>query len=206
MGKRTMSRKDKLILSTGQCRLPGYGSRGEDGATLVEMALICAFVVIPMLFGIIEVSLALYSYNFVTDAAREATRYAVVRGPQTCVIAPTFPDCNLSPAGSTNPTSGSGSTTLQTYVQNLGYPGINPSNLTVTATWWSANVVNPGTGAFSTTDWNTQCTTTDLNGNACNSIGNAVRVVVTYAFPLNIPFWKNVTVNLTSTAQMTINE
>ena len=47
----------------------------------MEMALICAFVVIPTLFGIIEVSLALYSYNFVTDAAREATRYAIVRGP-----------------------------------------------------------------------------------------------------------------------------
>ena len=172
----------------------------------MEMALVCAFVVIPMLFGIIEVSLALYSYNFVTDAAREATRYAIVRGPESCTIAPTFPDCNLSPAGSTNPTSGSGSTTLQTYVQNLGYPGINSSNLTVTATWWSANVVSPGTGAFSTTDWDTQCTTTDLNGNACNSIGNAARVVVTYAFPLNIPFWRNVTVNLSSTSQMTINE
>ena len=201
-----MNRQEKPLVGRWFRSVLRRRSRCEEGATLVEMALICAFVVIPMLFGIIEVSLALYSYNFVTDAAREATRYAVVRGPQTCVIAPTFPDCNLSPAGSTNPTSGSGSTTLQTYVQNLGYPGINPSNLTVTATWWSANVVNPGTGAFSTTDWNTQCTTTDLNGNACNSIGNAVRVVVTYAFPLNIPFWRNVTVNLTSTAQMTINE
>ena len=30
--------------------------RSEEGATLVEMALVCAFVYLPMLFGIIQVS------------------------------------------------------------------------------------------------------------------------------------------------------
>src|SRR6476659_7718911 len=108
MGKRTMSRQNKLLSVRGVCRLLRRKGRGEEGGSLVEMALVCAFVVIPMLFGIIEVSLALYSYNFVTDAAREATRYAIVRGPESCTIAPTFPDCNLSPAGSVNPTSALG--------------------------------------------------------------------------------------------------
>ena len=86
-----MNRQEKPRVGRSFCSLLQRRSRCEEGATLVEMALVCAFIVIPMLFGIIEVSLALYSYNFVTDAAREATRYAVVRGPQTCVIAPTSP-------------------------------------------------------------------------------------------------------------------
>jgi Flp pilus assembly protein TadG len=172
--------------------------RGEEGATIVEMALLCALVYLPMLIGIFEVSYALYSYNFVCDAAREATRYASVRGVESCTIAPGFPDCNLSPSASGNP--------IQTYVQSLSYAGINSSGLTATATWWSANVTNPADGTYSYTDWNTACTTTDLNSNACNTPGNAVKVVVTYPFTLSIPFVASYTINLSSTSQMVINE
>jgi Flp pilus assembly protein TadG len=180
--------------------------RGEEGASLVEMTLVCSFVYLPMLFGIIEVSLALYSYNFICDAARRATRYAVVRGVQSCAISSTFPDCNLGPATSSNPTSTDGSAALQTFVRNTGYPGIDPNKLTVTVTWWSANVTNPADGTYSYTDWNTQCTSTDLNGNACNTPGNAVKVVVNYPYTLGIPFMKSYSMNLGSTSQMVINE
>ena len=76
----------------------------------------------------------------------------------------------------------------------------------MTTTWWSANVTNPGDGTYSYTDWNTQCTNTDLNGNACNSPGNAVRVVVTYPFRLGIPFVAARSITLTSTSQMVINQ
>jgi Flp pilus assembly protein TadG len=170
----------------------------EEGTTLVEWGLVCAFVLLPILFGIFQFAFALYSYSFVSDAARKATRYAVVRGVESCAIATAaFPDCNLSPTSSGNP--------LQTLVRNMGYPGLNPNNITVTTTWWSENVVNPGTGAYSTADWNTQCTSTDLNGNVCNTPGDAVRVVVTYAFPFGIPFFgKNL--NLSSTSQMMISD
>ena len=41
--------------------------------------------------------MALYAYNFVSEAAREATRYAVVRGPNSCLISFTLPACNLNP-------------------------------------------------------------------------------------------------------------
>ena len=145
------------------------GSR-EEGAALVETAVSMA-VFLMVLFGMIEFCLALYTYNFVSDAARLASRYAAVRGANSCTISSTFPNCDMGPAGSTHT-----SADLQTYVQNIGYPGMSPNNLTLTATWLSP--------------------TTDSSGNAtwgpcsgvCNNVGDAVRVVVTYQFPLNIPF------------------
>ncbi len=176
----------------------------EDGASLVEFAL-SASVLFMMLIGILQISLALYTYNYVCDASREATRYAVVRGAQSCTISKTFPDCNLLPSDVTSATNPA-SNPLLAYIENLGYPGMNPANLSANVTWWSSNVTQGGAGGFSTTDWNTQCTGTDLNAQPCNTPGDAVQVVVTYAFPLNIPFLNNATINLTSTSKMVINE
>jgi hypothetical protein len=172
------------------------------------MALVSAFVYLPMLFAIFQFSYALYVYNFVSYAARQASRYAAVRGVNSCTIASPqlFPDCNLGPSGGSNPTTASGSASLQAYIQNMAFTGLNPNNITVTATWWSATTTDPGNGSFSTTDWNTQCTTADALNNACNTPGDAVQVTVVYAFPLNIPFWKNQTLNLGSTSKLIINE
>lgn len=180
-------------------------ARREEGNSLVEMALVSAFVFLPMMFGIIQFSYALYAYNFVNMAARQATRYAAVRGAPSCLISSTFVDCNLGPSGGSNPTTTSGSAALQTYVQSLTYPGINANNLTVTATWLE-KVVTTGSGIYSTTSWSTACTSTDNYLQACNTPGDAVQVTVTYQFPLAIPFWKSATLNLTGTSQMVINE
>jgi hypothetical protein len=178
------------------------------------MALVCAFLFLPALFGIIEVSYGVYAYTSISYMARQASRYAVVRGPESCVIASTFPDCNLGPGGGTNPTTGTGSAAIQTYVQNIAMPGIIQGNVSATATWYAATVTNPGSGAFSTTTWSsTACTantTTTVNGqsftNYCNQVGNLVKVRVSYTFPLNIPFWKNVGIPLASSSEMMINE
>ena len=96
--------------------------RGEEGATLVEFAL-CSSILLMFLFGIFGVCTALYSYNFVSDAAHEATRYALVRG-SACTG---FTDCNVTSAQ------------IQTYVRSLQYPAIVPSNLTAAATWSGAS-------------------------------------------------------------------
>jgi len=97
--------------------------RGEEGSTLVEFA-ISSSVLFLSLFGIFGLCGALYSYNFVADAAREATRYAIVRGSSCSGLT----NCNLTT-----------SAPLQTYVRTLGYPGINTNNLTAAATWSGAN-------------------------------------------------------------------
>jgi Flp pilus assembly protein TadG len=53
------------------------GSR-QRGAAIVEQALLLP-VLLAILFGIIDMSRALYSYTYVSYIAREATRWASVR-------------------------------------------------------------------------------------------------------------------------------
>ena len=47
---------------------------GEEGSSLVEMALSC-LILIPFLFGIVQLSIGLYCYHYASDAAREAKRW-----------------------------------------------------------------------------------------------------------------------------------
>jgi len=155
--------------------------RCDEGATIVATAL--ASVILTTLFiGIFDMSLALYNYHFVADAAREATRYAIVRGSASCTNSPNMTNCNATSAQ------------IQTYVQNLGYP--YASSLTVTTTWLTA----VSSGSPATTTW-TACTS-----GICNAPGNLVNIVVTEAFPLNIPFCTKTTINLSSTSQMAISQ
>ena len=92
--------------------------RDEHGASLVEFALASSLLFMT-LFGIFAVCTALYSYVFVSESAREASRYALVRGA-SCVG---FTDCNITSAQ------------INTYVKGLNYPGISTANLTASAAW-----------------------------------------------------------------------
>ena len=165
---------------------------GECGASLVEFALSAA-IYFSLLLGVIQMGMALYTYNFVAEAARDATRYAAVRGSQSCSLSSTFPNCNLLPNASGNP--------LKAYVQSLGYPGSNAGNLTVTSTWWEPTTTS---GHKS---WTTSCTgATDASGNACNLPGNMVKVVVTENYTLSIPFVPRLTLPVSSASEMMISE
>jgi len=90
----------------------------EQGASLVEFAL-CSSILFMTLFGIFALCGALYSYVFVAEAARDASRYALVRG-SACTG---FSDCGITSAQ------------LNTHVKNFAYPGINMSNVTASAAW-----------------------------------------------------------------------
>lgn len=149
---------------------------GDAGATLVEFALSVS-ILLMMLFGLTAMCLAFYTYSFVADAAREATRYAIVRG-STCTD---LPDCNAT----TNQ--------ISNYVKQLGFPGMNTSNMTITTSWLTASSTLP-------TSWSSCATGT------CNAPGNGVRVVVTYAVPLTIPFVSPNALNVSSTSQMVISQ
>jgi Flp pilus assembly protein TadG len=163
----------------------------EEGATMVEMA-ISLTVLIGTVFMIIQICFILYSYNAVNEAAREATRYAAVRGSNSCALLSTFPNCNLGPTTAGNP--------LQTVVQGLGYPISN--GMTVTANWYAASVNGSGS-----TIWTTACTTLqDANQNYCNQPGNQVQVTVNYSIAVPVPFVTNGArlFNIQSTSQMEI--
>ncbi len=87
------------------------------GATFTEFAI----VALPMLmitFGIIAFGMAVYSYSFVSNSARDAVRYAIVHG-----------NASLSPATSAD---------IQQYVRNEAY-GLNSSGLTVSTSWTPDN-------------------------------------------------------------------
>jgi Flp pilus assembly protein TadG len=150
----------------------------EDGASIVEMALASA-VVFAMLFGVIYFSMTLYTYHYISEAAREGSRYAMVRGSASCTNTPNLTNCNAL------------NTQIQTYVRDLGYPGLDAANkMTVTTTWYnpSASLSSP-----------TVCTT-----GTCNAPGNIVQVQVVYTYPLSVPFYGKKTLSLTSTSEMVI--
>ena len=175
----------------------------EEGSSLVEFA-ISTSVLFMVMFGIIQLSLAFYTLNYVSDAARSATRYAAVRGADSCTMDSVVdPNCNLNPSQFTSNTVAA-SNPLLAYLSSLGYPGINPQNLSVKVTWLVQNY--SGSGAST---WTTVCpsTNTDVNGNPCNAVGNAVNVVVTYNYQISVPFWHNPPpIPIKSTSQMVISE
>ena len=157
---------------------------GEDGSSLVEMALSC-LILIPVLFGIIQLSFALYCYNFAADAAREATRFAIVRGTN-CPLYMSNAYCSPTDAGQ----SGATANDIAQYVKKLGYP--YSGTVTTNVQWCTKS----GSGSAS---W-TPCSTTQNN-----SVGNQVQVTVTYAYPFVIPFLKtDDPLKIGSVASMTI--
>ena len=149
------------------------GMRDERGSAIVEFA-VGASLLFMVVFGIILMALALYTYNVVSESAREATRYAVVRG-SACTSFGT-----ACPATAAN---------IQTYVQSIGFPGINSNNLTATTAW----SVYPAGG---------NCTPSA----SCNNPGNQVKVTVSYPFLLAIPFVPSRLLSMSSTSQMVISQ
>jgi Flp pilus assembly protein TadG len=51
----------------------------ERGSTLVEYALV-VILMLTFVFGIFDFARAIYAYHFVANVAREASRFAMVRG------------------------------------------------------------------------------------------------------------------------------
>lgn len=104
----------------------------ERGATLPETVIVMG-VVLALLVGIVDFGEAVYSYTFVTNAAREGARWAMVRGENSCAYSSnTLTSCNAS------------QTTVQTYVKNLFTGPMNPANATVTASWPNCTVAANG--------------------------------------------------------------
>ena len=100
---------------------------GEEGSALIEFAF--SFTILStVIFAIMEMGLCFYAYNFVCEAAREATRYASVRGSACTMLS----NCAIT------------QTQLSDWVKNSHFPGIDPSAVTVTATGVSGGSNSPG--------------------------------------------------------------
>lgn len=88
--------------------------KNDRGATLLEFGLVMV-VFFMFVFGIMDFGRGLYAYHFVSNAACEATRYAIVRG-----------------STSTDPATAAD---IESYVRQITPAGINPDGLTVSTTW-----------------------------------------------------------------------
>lgn len=164
--------------------------RGSSGSTLVETAFSIA-ILLTLLVGFTEAGLMVYTYHFISNAAREGTRYAMVRGSTwseppwnagACGAAYTNAGCIAS--GDSDPTTNDN---IQDYVKSLVFPGINPSQIQVNTTWYPT----PGATACSP---------------ACNAAGDVVQVQVQYTFPVTIPFIPKKSLTMSSTSQMVISQ
>lgn len=137
----------------------------ERGSTLLEFAIVIVLLV-TMIFGIVDFARALYAYHFVANAAREASRYASVRGStwSTACSDVTTPGCSTD------------SSNVQSYVQTLA-TGIGLGNVQSSTTLDASLVAK-----------------TPPNGNAsCAGVlpvqpGCVAEVEVDYAFNFILPF------------------
>jgi Flp pilus assembly protein TadG len=154
--------------------------RDEEGNTLLEFALSC-IVLLLLIFGILDCSRALYTDHYVASAARDGTRYAMVRGSSwngaACTTATTA-SCTAVSADVTN------------FVKSVTPSGLLKNSLAVATTWTGKTA----TGAA--------CVT----GGAVNLPGCVVQVKVSYFFNFAVPILPKGTLLLTSTSSMPIAE
>ena len=57
-------------------------SGSRSGQTMIEFMLSAA-VLLSLVFGIMEMALVVFTYNTISNAAREAARYAIAAGPNS---------------------------------------------------------------------------------------------------------------------------
>ncbi len=158
---------------------------------MAEYAIV-VIVLFAFVFGIMDFSLFLYAYHFASEAAREATRYAAVRGSTFTT------ECSSSatPYGCYALNSD-----IQTYVQSIAPSGIVSTSVTTTTTW--PGVLAGATGACTTTANGT----TGVDDNP----GCLVKVVLSYPFHfifLPLPLLKSgsATYTVTSTSEVIISQ
>jgi Flp pilus assembly protein TadG len=156
------------------CRFP-QSARNERGGTLVESALMISTLLV-MLFGIIGFGHALYTYHFVSNAAREATRWASVRG-HTC--SGLSGGCPIDLAGAD----------VQTYVSSVSGMGLDSTKITATTTW----IAPPNSLAV--------CSVSGKQ----NSPGCVVQVRVRYTYQFLVPLLP-AGFTMQSTSQMVISQ
>jgi Flp pilus assembly protein TadG len=164
--------------------------RSEEGSAIVEMAM-STIVFLLVLIGIFETFMAVYSFHYISYAAREGARYAIVRGSYCSTVSSTMTNCDAT------------QDEIQTHIYDLNFPGINVSNLQVSVSWLTAVTTN---GVTTWSACGTSPTTASSTGGQCDDPGNQVRVKVTYTNPLNIPFFKAIPLNLSSTSTMVISD
>jgi Flp pilus assembly protein TadG len=147
-----------------------------EHCSILPEAVLSIAVALAVIFGIIDLGRAMYTYASVTELAREGARWSIVRGSQSCVNSVNQLDnCNYLR-----------SAPVQSYVQSLSKGAMAASKISVTASWPS-------------------CTATGPSG-AINAPGCTVGISVRYPFQFLLPFLPQATLSLSSTSTMVISQ
>lgn len=152
----------------------------EAGSALLETTL-CLSLVLLLIFGIMECSLAVYTEHYVESAAASGARYATVRGS-------TF--SGTACATSSSYSCEAGTSDILNYIQANAAPGIKASQISVRVSW-------PGTtGATGACD--------NLQGN--DSPGCLVTVTVSYPFTFMLPIPGNKAITFLASRSTVISQ
>ena len=154
--------------------------RDQAGSTLVEFAL-SGGLIFSIILSIMDGSRAFYADHFVANIAREASRYAMVRGSTWSGTSCTSMSTANCMATAANVTS---------FVQGNMPAGLSSSNVMVTTTWPG---VNPNGVSC---QWSA----------ATNSPGCLVNVKVQYSFRFITPFLSSSAFLLNSTSKVVISQ
>jgi Flp pilus assembly protein TadG len=156
--------------------------KAERGATLVEFALVVMLFMV-MVLGIIDFSRGLYIYHFLSNSARDATRWTAVNGA-TCG---NDSSCNGTGGMNLGPAS---DVDITNYVKNRVPTGIDASLVTVIVSW-PLQPDGPG-----------NCDPT--SGGIKDNPGCTVQIQVSYPLNFIFPLIHSGTLTLSSTSEMII--
>jgi Flp pilus assembly protein TadG len=173
-----------MLLTASQSR---HMRQSQRGATLVEYAFVL-ILFLTLLFGISGFGHALFVYHYLNNAAKEATRYAAVRG-KTC-----SDDGSCVASNSATGTAGPATAAdIQAFAKSIAPQSIDPSKLTITPTW----TTDAGSPPICTTAVNSV-------GPYNNYQGCTVEVTVSYPYTFIFPFIKTGSITMSSTSEMVI--
>jgi len=164
--------------------------KGQSGAVLVEYAITFIFSM-TLFLGIMGFGQALYAYHFVSNAAKEATRWASVNGA----------NCNAdNSCNGTSPMNNGPATAtdVDTFVQNHIPAGVDATKVTTSACGVAG-------GAACASSSPAICTTA-VGGQPAtpNAPGCTVQVTVNYSFSFIFPLLPSAPLALSSSSQMII--
>jgi hypothetical protein len=145
-------------------------SRRERGQGLVEFAVVLP-VFLMMLLGIVDFGRVVWATNSLTNAATEATRFAIVHGgspSDTCPVGPRGPLAIVPTASASCPYPSDSKQSIYDLATNYAIAG--GSSVTITVCYAA-----PGTTCSGDTDTGT------------NARGNSVTVVITSSLSLVTP-------------------
>jgi len=165
-------------------------SRAERGQTLVEFALILPIFIL-LLVSIFDLGRVVWANDTLSNAAREAARFAIVHGgaqSTACPVGPPGSKTNIPPASTDCPFPSPSKQSI--YDVATGWASSAGTNVTVTACYWSI----------------TPCTGNTDEANATNDRGMNVTVTVSSNVGLTAPALIGFgSISLSSSSTMLVN-